>query len=60
MVLGVTHPVCADIARIADGEKMVIRSGSERVDDFKRRGLLAVQPVRINGIDQGNRRLLRH
>ena len=52
VVLGIALPVSGDVARVADGQRMHVGCGAERVDDLERRGLLAFDAEWVDGVDQ--------
>ena len=53
--LFVAHPVGADVARIADRQDVNVGRVAEHFDDLERRGLLALETIRIDRIDDGDR-----
>ena len=54
-VLGVAEPVRGDVAGVADRQQVVVGGVAEEVDDLERRGLLALEPDRVDRVDQGDR-----
>ncbi len=54
-VLGVPDPVARDVAGVADRDEVQVGRSAERVADLERRGLLALEPVRVHGVHQGDR-----
>ena len=54
-VLRVAEPVRRDVAGVADREQVVVGGVAEEVDDLERRGLLALEPDRVDRVDQRDR-----
>ena len=57
-VLDVAHPVRGDVAGVADRQAVDVGRVAERLDDLERGGLLAVQPVEVDRVDQRHRVVL--
>ena len=55
LVLGVTAPVGRDIPAVADRQDVQVRRVAEVVDDLEGRGLLPLDPDRVDRVDQGDR-----
>ena len=53
-VLRVAEPVRRDVAGVADRQQVVVGGVAEEVDDLERRGLLALEPDRVDRVDQGD------
>ncbi len=51
-VLAVALPVRGDVARVADRQDVDVGGVAEHVHDLERGGLLALDPHRVDGIDQ--------
>ncbi len=47
-----------DVAGIADRQTVIVRRTAQLFDDLERGGFLALQTERIDGIDDGDRRML--
>ena len=58
--LVVAAPVRRDIAAVADGQTHPLRCVPEVFDDLPGRGLLPLEPVRIEVVDQRDRMLVAH
>ena len=54
VVLAKTLPVRGDVAGVADRQEQIVGGVAEGVDDLKGRGLLALQPVRVDRVHQGD------
>ena len=54
-VLRVAQPVRRDVAGVADRQQVVVGGVAEEVDDLERRGLLALEPDRVDRVDQRDR-----
>ena len=52
MVGAVAHPVGGDVAGVADGDAVQVRSVTQLIDDLKGGGLLAFQAVGVDGVDE--------
>jgi hypothetical protein len=59
VVLDIALPVGGDVARVADGQRVHVGSGAKRIDDLERRGLLAFDAERVDGVDQRDGRVVR-
>ena len=56
-IFAVTHPVGRDIAGIAHWQAVKVRRPAQRLDDLEGRRFLALQPIRVDRVDQRDRRL---
>ena len=54
-VLAVAQPVRRDVAGVADRQHVHVGGVAEEVDDLERRGLLALEPHRVDRVDQRDR-----
>src|SRR3569623_1961008 len=54
----IAHPVRGNIAGIAYRQAMIIGRALELLDDFEGGGLLPLKAKRVDGVDEGDRRLL--
>ena len=54
-VLRVAHPVRRDVAGVADRQQVEVGGVAEEVDDLEGRGLLALEPDRVDRVDQRDR-----
>ena len=54
-VLAVAPPVRGDVAGVADRDAVDVGGAAERVADLERRGLLALDPERVDRVDQRDR-----
>ena len=54
-VLEVALPVRRDVAGVADRQHVHVGGVAEEVDDLERRGLLALEPHRVDRVDQRDR-----
>ena len=54
-VFAVADPVGGDVAGVADGQAVVVGGAAQGFDDFEGGGLLALQAVGVDGVDDGDR-----
>ena len=53
--LAEARPVGGDVPRVADGDAERVEAVAELVDDLERGGLLALEPERVDGVDERDR-----